>query len=99
MKLTKRDNITDELEREQYEFLVKVCEDAKRNAGTRPSDVHSALFMVWRAFDAYRQAAILEQPPEHLRIDPLVASWPQIRAKCKLAAEAYAELMEVVRTP
>jgi hypothetical protein len=97
MKLTKGNNITDKLEREQYDHLVKVCEQAKKDAQTRPSDIPSAELLVWHPFDAYRRSAGMDKPPKDLFIDD--RAWSKLREKFRLTADAYEELLQALRTP
>ncbi len=96
MKLTKRANIADKLELDQYDHLVAVCEQAKRDAPTRPSDVYSAWWLLRPYYEAYQRYAQMDAPPEDIFLDSRV-SWRSLREKFRLAAEAYKELMDALR--
>ncbi len=49
--------------------------------------------LIWPRFDAYKRAAAMDSPPEHLIIDEVRCPWSEIRERCRLAAEAYEELL------
>ncbi len=94
MKLTKRNNIIDYVELEHYDHLVKICEQVKAS----PADKQSAERLVWLTFDACRRLEKMDKAPEQLLIDDRVCPWSKVRENYRLAADAYEELLEALRS-